>query len=158
MGTTGSLVALATVWLSSDFILLFCVCSSLKQPHNILQKRLMETNLSKFRGSRGSWAPKGDLSSQTNKLNQTKLGSSGKTQDEELIVVSCQVIVTPQPFVGFFTADFISHSLRLCSCSPCFAVRFVLPRDCHSSRDTLHLLLQAAAAEMATWESQRKLV
>ncbi|NWT61443.1 NRIP3 protein, partial [Erythrocercus mccallii] len=57
------------------------------QPHNILQKRLMETNLSKFRGSRGSWAPKGDLSSQTNKLNET---SSGKTEDEELIVVSCQ--------------------------------------------------------------------
>uniref|UniRef100_A0A8C0V4V6 Nuclear receptor interacting protein 3 n=2 Tax=Cyanistes caeruleus TaxID=156563 RepID=A0A8C0V4V6_CYACU len=60
------------------------------QPHNILQKRLMETNLSKFRGSRGSWTPKGDLSSQTNKLNQTKLGSSGKTEDEELIAVSCQ--------------------------------------------------------------------
>ncbi|XP_066176870.1 nuclear receptor-interacting protein 3 isoform X1 [Sylvia atricapilla] len=60
------------------------------QPHNILQKRLMETNLSKFRGSRGSWAPKGDLSSQTNKLNQTKQDSSGKTEDEELIVVSCQ--------------------------------------------------------------------
>ncbi|NWX57824.1 NRIP3 protein, partial [Promerops cafer] len=60
------------------------------QPHNILQKRLMETNLSKFRGSRGSWTPKGDLSSQTNKLNQTKLVSSGKTEDEELIVVSCQ--------------------------------------------------------------------
>ncbi|KAL9849848.1 nuclear receptor-interacting protein 3 isoform 2-T2 [Geothlypis trichas] len=59
------------------------------QPHNILQKRLMETNLSKFRGSRGSWAPK-DLSSQTNKLNQTRLGSPGKTEDEELIVVSCQ--------------------------------------------------------------------
>ncbi|KAM3670004.1 nuclear receptor-interacting protein 3 isoform 1-T1 [Ammospiza maritima maritima] len=59
------------------------------QPHNILQKRLMETNLSKFRGSRGSWAPK-DPSSQTNKLNQTRLGSSGKTEDEELIVVSCQ--------------------------------------------------------------------
>ncbi|XP_015487632.2 nuclear receptor-interacting protein 3 isoform X1 [Parus major] len=60
------------------------------QPHNILQKRLMETNLSKFRGSRGSWTPKGDLSSQTNKLNQTKLGSSSKTEDEELIAVSCQ--------------------------------------------------------------------
>ncbi|NWZ35264.1 NRIP3 protein, partial [Brachypodius atriceps] len=58
------------------------------QPHNILQKRLMETNLSKFRGSRGSWTPKGDLSSQANKLNQTKLDSLGKT--EELIVVSCQ--------------------------------------------------------------------
>lgn len=121
----------STVWLSSDFTLLFCVCSPLKQPHNILQKRLMETNLSKFRGSRGSWAPK-DLSSQTNKLNQTRLGSSGKTEDEELIVVSCQVIVSPQPFVGFFAADFIPHSLRLCSCSPCFPVRFVLPQDCHS--------------------------
>ncbi|XP_065541978.1 nuclear receptor-interacting protein 3 [Lathamus discolor] len=60
------------------------------QPHNILQKRLMETNLSKIRSSRGSWAPKSDISAQTNKLNQTKLGSSGKTEDEELIVVSCQ--------------------------------------------------------------------
>uniref|UniRef100_U3JDX3 Nuclear receptor interacting protein 3 n=1 Tax=Ficedula albicollis TaxID=59894 RepID=U3JDX3_FICAL len=86
----GSRVTEATVWLSSDFTLLSCVCSFLKQPHNILQKRLMETNLSKFRGSRGSWAPKGDLSSQTNRLNHTRLGSSGKTQDEELIVVSCQ--------------------------------------------------------------------
>ncbi|NXF01724.1 NRIP3 protein, partial [Smithornis capensis] len=60
------------------------------QPHNILQKRLMETNFSKLRSSRGSWSPKGDISSQTNKLNQIKLGISGKTEDEELIVVSCQ--------------------------------------------------------------------
>ncbi|KFQ18784.1 Nuclear receptor-interacting protein 3, partial [Merops nubicus] len=60
------------------------------QPHNVLQKRLMETNLSKLRSSRGSWAPKSDVSAQTNKLNQTKLGSSGKMDDEELIVVSCQ--------------------------------------------------------------------
>ncbi|XP_076200148.1 nuclear receptor-interacting protein 3 isoform X2 [Aptenodytes patagonicus] len=60
------------------------------QPHNILQKRLMETNLSKLRSSRGSWTLKSDISAQTNKLNQTKLGSSGKTEDEELIVVSCQ--------------------------------------------------------------------
>ncbi|XP_057225698.1 nuclear receptor-interacting protein 3 [Malurus melanocephalus] len=60
------------------------------QPHNILQKRLMETNLSKLRGSRGSWSPKEDLSSQINKLNQAKLDSSGKKEDEELIVVSCQ--------------------------------------------------------------------
>ncbi|NWR27797.1 NRIP3 protein, partial [Tachuris rubrigastra] len=57
------------------------------QPHNILQKRLMETNLSKLRSS---WSPNGDIPSQTNKLNQTKLGSSGKMEDEELIVVSCQ--------------------------------------------------------------------
>ncbi|XP_069713701.1 nuclear receptor-interacting protein 3 isoform X1 [Phaenicophaeus curvirostris] len=60
------------------------------QPHNILQKRLMETNLSKLRSSRGSWTPKSDISVQTNKLNQTKLGISGKTEDELLIVVSCQ--------------------------------------------------------------------
>ncbi|XP_061856103.1 nuclear receptor-interacting protein 3 [Colius striatus] len=60
------------------------------QPHNILQKRLMETNLSKLRSSRGSWAPKSDISAQTNKMNQTKLGSLGKMEDEELIVVSCQ--------------------------------------------------------------------
>ncbi|NWU88872.1 NRIP3 protein, partial [Upupa epops] len=60
------------------------------QPHSILQKRLMETNLSKLRSSRGSWAPKSDTSAQTNHLNQTNLGSSEKTEDEELIVVSCQ--------------------------------------------------------------------
>ncbi|KAM6394504.1 nuclear receptor-interacting protein 3 isoform 3-T3 [Pluvialis apricaria] len=60
------------------------------QPHNILQKRLMETNLSKLRSGRGSWTLKSDISAQTNKLNQTKLGSPGKTEDEDLIVVSCQ--------------------------------------------------------------------
>ncbi|NXE49708.1 NRIP3 protein, partial [Casuarius casuarius] len=57
------------------------------QPHNILQRRLMETNLSKLRSSRGTWAPKNDI---PNKLNQTKLGSSKRTEEEELIVVSCQ--------------------------------------------------------------------
>ncbi|XP_013044499.1 nuclear receptor-interacting protein 3 isoform X1 [Anser cygnoides] len=60
------------------------------QPHNILQRRLMETNLSKLRSSRGSWSLKSDISAQTNKLNQTKLGSSRKVEDEEFIVVSCQ--------------------------------------------------------------------
>ncbi|NXP81904.1 NRIP3 protein, partial [Ramphastos sulfuratus] len=61
------------------------------QPHNILQKRLMETNLSKLRCNRGSWAAKSESSAQTNKLSQTQLGSSGTTEDEEeLIVVSCQ--------------------------------------------------------------------
>lgn len=156
MGITSSLVTQDTVGLSSDFTLFFCVCSILKQPHNILQKRLMETNLSKFRGSRGSWTPKGDLSSQTNKLNQTKLDSSGKT--EELIVVSCQVRVPPQPSVVLFAADFISNSFRLCSCSPCFPVRFVLPWDSHSCGDALPLQLQAAVVEIPTWESLRELV
>lgn len=115
MGTTGSLVTQTTVGLSSDFTLLFCVYSSSKQPHNILQKRLMETNLSKFRGSRGSWTPKGDLSAQTNRLNQTKLGSSGKTEDEELIVVSCQVILPPQPFVGFFLLQILFLTVSGCA-------------------------------------------
>jgi len=97
VGTTSWLARQVALWLPSDFTLLFCVCFFLKQPHNILQRRLMETNLSKLRSSRGSWTPKSDISAQTNKLNQTKLGSSGKTEDEELIVVSCQVTVPPQP-------------------------------------------------------------
>uniref|UniRef100_A0A8C9L5L5 Aspartic peptidase DDI1-type domain-containing protein n=1 Tax=Pavo cristatus TaxID=9049 RepID=A0A8C9L5L5_PAVCR len=60
------------------------------QPHNILQRRLMETNLSKLRGSRGSWASKSDAPAQSNRLNQAKLGSSRSLEDEELLVVSCQ--------------------------------------------------------------------
>ncbi|XP_072194961.1 nuclear receptor-interacting protein 3 isoform X2 [Excalfactoria chinensis] len=60
------------------------------QPHNILQRRLMETNLSKLRGSRASWASKSDAPAQSNRLNQAKLGSSRSVEDEELLVVSCQ--------------------------------------------------------------------
>ncbi|XP_052552095.1 nuclear receptor-interacting protein 3 isoform X1 [Tympanuchus pallidicinctus] len=60
------------------------------QPHNILQRRLMETNLSKLRGSRGSWASKSDAPAQSNRLNQAKMGSSRSIEDEELLVVSCQ--------------------------------------------------------------------
>ncbi|XP_420983.4 nuclear receptor-interacting protein 3 [Gallus gallus] len=60
------------------------------QPHNILQRRLMETNLSKLRGSRGSWASKSDAPAQSSRLNQAKLGSSRSVEDEELLVVSCQ--------------------------------------------------------------------
>lgn len=50
----------------------------------------METNLSKLRGSRGSWASKSDAPAQSNRLNQAKLGSSRSVEDEELLVVSCQ--------------------------------------------------------------------
>ncbi|XP_021258428.1 nuclear receptor-interacting protein 3 [Numida meleagris] len=60
------------------------------QPHNILQRRLMETNLSKLRGSRGSWASKSDAPAQSNRLNQAKLGSSRSVEDEELLMVRCQ--------------------------------------------------------------------
>ncbi|NWJ02414.1 NRIP3 protein, partial [Crypturellus undulatus] len=57
------------------------------QPHSILQRRLMETNLSKLRSSRGTWAPKNDI---PGKPNQTRPGSPRRTEEEELIVVSCQ--------------------------------------------------------------------
>ncbi|XP_019375144.1 PREDICTED: nuclear receptor-interacting protein 3 isoform X3 [Gavialis gangeticus] len=60
------------------------------QPHNILQRRLMETNLSKLRNYRGTWTPKNDISAQTNKLNQTKPDTPKKIEEEELILVNCQ--------------------------------------------------------------------
>ncbi|XP_006873090.1 PREDICTED: nuclear receptor-interacting protein 3 [Chrysochloris asiatica] len=54
------------------------------QPHNILQRRLMETNLSKLRSSRVPWASK------TNRLNQAKSESLKKSEDDDMILVSCQ--------------------------------------------------------------------
>ncbi|KAM8969994.1 nuclear receptor-interacting protein 3 isoform X1 [Sarcophilus harrisii] len=54
------------------------------QPHNILQRRLMETNLSKLRNSRVPWAPK------TNRLSQTKSEALKKTEEGDMILVSCQ--------------------------------------------------------------------
>lgn len=123
-GSCSGLAACVTLELSTDFTLLsFCV--PLKQPHNILQRRLMETNLSKLRSSRGSWSPKSDISAQTNKLNQTKLGSSRKVEDEEFIVVSCQVIFHSLLLYFFFPPNFIFDSLTRCSCFPCFLIRDV---------------------------------
>ncbi|XP_013910701.1 PREDICTED: nuclear receptor-interacting protein 3 isoform X2 [Thamnophis sirtalis] len=60
------------------------------QPHNILQRRLMETNMSRLRHSRGTCSQKNDPSAQTNKLNQMKLDSPPKTEEEDLIVICCQ--------------------------------------------------------------------
>ncbi|EFB17275.1 hypothetical protein PANDA_004259, partial [Ailuropoda melanoleuca] len=54
------------------------------QPHNILQRRLMETNLSKLRSSRVPW------SSKTNKLNHAKSEGLKKSDDDDMILVSCQ--------------------------------------------------------------------
>ncbi|XP_030056876.1 nuclear receptor-interacting protein 3 [Microcaecilia unicolor] len=51
------------------------------QPHNILQRRLLETNLSKLRSSRGT---------QSNKFNQLKTESSKRSEEEDLIFVNCQ--------------------------------------------------------------------
>lgn len=63
---------------------------SLKQPHNILQRRLMETNLSKLRSSRVPWASK------TNKFNQSKSEGLKKCEDDDMILVSCQVMFREQ--------------------------------------------------------------
>ncbi|NWY00090.1 NRIP3 protein, partial [Nothoprocta ornata] len=57
------------------------------QPHSILQRRLMETNLSKLRSSRGPWAAKSDPAG---KLHPSAPGSAGRPRQEELIVVRCQ--------------------------------------------------------------------
>ncbi|XP_027708464.1 nuclear receptor-interacting protein 3 [Vombatus ursinus] len=54
------------------------------QPHNILQRRLMETNLSKLRNTRVPWAPK------TNRLNQAKSEGLKKAEEGDMILVSCQ--------------------------------------------------------------------
>ncbi|KAM9079331.1 nuclear receptor-interacting protein 3 isoform 1-T1 [Megaptera novaeangliae] len=54
------------------------------QPHNILQRRLMETNLSKLRSSRVPWASK------TNKFNHAKSEGLKKSEDDDMILVSCQ--------------------------------------------------------------------
>ncbi|KAJ7344447.1 hypothetical protein JRQ81_000397 [Phrynocephalus forsythii] len=62
------------------------------QPHNILQRRLMETNLSKLRHNRGSSSQKNELSVQTNKLNQMKLDGPRKTEQDDLILICCQCV------------------------------------------------------------------
>uniref|UniRef100_A0A8D0C9I8 Nuclear receptor interacting protein 3 n=1 Tax=Salvator merianae TaxID=96440 RepID=A0A8D0C9I8_SALMN len=60
------------------------------QPHNILQRRLMETNMSRLRHNRSTSSQKNDISAQTNKLNQMKLDGPRKTEQEDLIMVRCQ--------------------------------------------------------------------
>uniref|UniRef100_A0A8D0HG48 Nuclear receptor interacting protein 3 n=1 Tax=Sphenodon punctatus TaxID=8508 RepID=A0A8D0HG48_SPHPU len=60
------------------------------QPHNILQRRLMESNMSKIQNNHGTWTQKNDIAAQTNKLNQMKLDSSRNTEEEDLILVCCQ--------------------------------------------------------------------
>lgn len=72
-------------WGNDLSLRIFCFLF-LKQPHNILQRRLMETNLSKLRSSRVPWASK------TNKLNQTKSEGLKKSDDDDMILVSCQVM------------------------------------------------------------------
>ncbi|XP_078538861.1 nuclear receptor-interacting protein 3 [Lissotriton helveticus] len=60
------------------------------QPHNILQRRLLETNLSKFRNNRTAWTPKSDQSALSKKFNHVKQTSQRKIEEDDMIFVSCQ--------------------------------------------------------------------
>ncbi|XP_038620751.1 nuclear receptor-interacting protein 3 [Tachyglossus aculeatus] len=59
------------------------------QPHNILQRRLMETNLSKLR-NRAPWAPKGEAANKASRGHQGKPEGLKKVEEEDMILVSCQ--------------------------------------------------------------------
>ncbi|XP_007885755.2 nuclear receptor-interacting protein 3 isoform X1 [Callorhinchus milii] len=61
------------------------------QPHNILQRRLLETNLSKFRANnRGTWSATNTFPVQSNGLCQTKTERPKGTNVEDLIFVRCK--------------------------------------------------------------------
>ncbi|XP_028915145.1 nuclear receptor-interacting protein 3 [Ornithorhynchus anatinus] len=59
------------------------------QPHNILQRRLMETNLSKLR-NRAPWAPKSEAANKASRGHQGKPEGLKKVEEEDMILVSCQ--------------------------------------------------------------------
>ncbi|XP_060694621.1 nuclear receptor-interacting protein 3-like [Hemiscyllium ocellatum] len=61
------------------------------QPHNILQRRLLETNLSKFRANnRETWSSNNSFPVQNISFHQTKQEFHKKTQEEDLIFVRCK--------------------------------------------------------------------
>ncbi|XP_073401286.1 nuclear receptor-interacting protein 3 [Dendrobates tinctorius] len=60
------------------------------QPHNILQRRLLETNLSKVRNNRPTWTPKSEVSVQSNKLHHAKAETPRKSDEDEAVFVWCQ--------------------------------------------------------------------
>ncbi|KAM3919634.1 nuclear receptor-interacting protein 3 [Leptodactylus fuscus] len=60
------------------------------QPHNILQRRLLESNLSKLRSNRPTWVPKNEVSTQSNRLHHGKGESSRKSEDDDAVFVWCQ--------------------------------------------------------------------
>ncbi|XP_040266079.1 nuclear receptor-interacting protein 3 [Bufo bufo] len=58
------------------------------QPHNILQRRLLESNLSKLRSNRPTWIPK--CEAQSNKLHHGKGESPKKSDEDNAVFVWCQ--------------------------------------------------------------------
>ncbi|MGH0130203.1 UNVERIFIED_CONTAM: hypothetical protein FKN15_041714 [Acipenser sinensis] len=61
------------------------------QPHNILQRRLLETNLSKFRGNNcGTRIPNNGISVQSYGFHQGREQSLTTSEEEDLICVCCK--------------------------------------------------------------------
>ncbi|XP_075044623.1 nuclear receptor-interacting protein 3 [Mixophyes fleayi] len=60
------------------------------QPHNILQRRLLETNLSKLRNNRTAWIPKSEFLAQSNKVHHGKVESPRKSEEDDAVFVWCQ--------------------------------------------------------------------
>ncbi|RXM27169.1 Transmembrane protein 9B [Acipenser ruthenus] len=61
------------------------------QPHNILQRRLLETNLSKFRGNNcGTRIPNNGISVQSYGFHQDREQSLTTSEEEDLICVCCK--------------------------------------------------------------------
>ncbi|XP_067849691.1 nuclear receptor-interacting protein 3-like [Heptranchias perlo] len=61
------------------------------QPHNILQRRLLETNLSKFRANnRGTWPSNNSFPVQNKSFHQTKQELHKRTHEDDLIFVCCK--------------------------------------------------------------------
>ncbi|XP_056410343.1 nuclear receptor-interacting protein 3 [Hyla sarda] len=58
------------------------------QPHNILQRRLLETNITKLRNNRPPWIPKSET--QSNKLHHGKTETPRKSEEEDAVFVWCQ--------------------------------------------------------------------
>ncbi|XP_069824133.1 nuclear receptor-interacting protein 3 [Dendropsophus ebraccatus] len=58
------------------------------QPHNILQRRLLDPNLSKLRNNRPTWMPKSEA--QSNKLHHGKAENPRKSEEEDAVLVWCQ--------------------------------------------------------------------
>ncbi|KAM8938743.1 nuclear receptor-interacting protein 3 [Pelodytes ibericus] len=54
------------------------------QPHNILHRRLLESNVSKLRTSRPTWSPKNEFTTPNNKKSEKR------NEEEDLIFVWCQ--------------------------------------------------------------------
>nr|DBA17654.1 TPA: hypothetical protein GDO54_003071 [Pyxicephalus adspersus] len=57
------------------------------QPHNILQRRLLESNLTKLRNNRTAWTPKSDHSAPSNKQSHGKGATPRRSEEDDALYV-----------------------------------------------------------------------